>query len=88
MNMITAEIANSGPTTLCSVFSAYVSQPNSEPPMIGSRRNLPNDITAPDTARTTNVIAVDQWTTRSKGVKRSMTRPVWRPCPPIGPFHQ
>ena len=86
--MTTVETANSGPTKLCSVFSTHVSQPNSWPPMSGSRKNLPNDITAPDTARMVNVIAVDQWVTRSKGVKRSIARPVWRPCPPIGPLHQ
>ena len=64
--MMIIDTAKSGPTKLCRVLSAQVSQPNSWPPMIGSRKNLPNDMTAPDTARITKVIAVVQWTTRSK----------------------
>jgi hypothetical protein len=87
--MTTAQIANSGPTKLCSVLRNQVSQPNSSPPMIGRSRNLPNEITAPETASMVKVIAVLQWTRRSKGVKRSISRPVGFSWPaPIGPFHQ
>jgi hypothetical protein len=64
--MTTIETAKSGPTKLCVVLSSQVSQPNSCPPRIGSRKNLPNDMTAPDTARITKVIAVVQWMVRSK----------------------
>ncbi|MNN79326.1 hypothetical protein D3C81_1959570 [compost metagenome] len=53
-----------------------MSQPNSMCPISGSRKCLPSSMMMPDTASTTNEIAMVQWTMRSSGVKRSIMRPV------------
>ena len=65
-NTTTSDTTNMGPTKLCAVFSTQVSQPNSAPPMMGSRKNLPNAITMPEIARMENAVALTQCAARSK----------------------
>ena len=88
MKTITSDTANTGPTKLCTFFSAYDSQPNSVGPSTGSRKNLPKAITMPEMASSTKAMALAQCAERSSGVKRSILRPVSTSWPPSGPLRQ
>jgi len=57
-------------------------------PSTGSRKYLPQAITMPETASATKAMALAQWAARSKGVKRSIRRPVSGWWPPSGPLRQ
>ena len=80
------DTANKGPTKLCTFLSKKVSQPNSVGPRMGSRKNLPRDMTMPDNANAQNANALDQCTARSKGVKRSIFAGSAEWSLPIGPL--
>ena len=55
-------------------------------PITGSMKYLPKAMTMPEMASSEKVMAVDQCSTRSYGVKRSILRPVSFTGPPNGPL--
>ena len=56
--------------------------------MTGWRKYLPKAMVIPETASTTKAMALLQWAARSKGVKRSILRPVSLPCNSMVPLVQ
>ena len=83
-----SDTANTGPAKLCAFFKAKVSQPNRVAPITGKMKNLPKAITSPEMAKIQKVMALAQWAERSKGVKRSILRPVSAPCKSMLPLRQ